>query len=449
MFFFNSMRARHVSDGSADHCRAPSQPLSEPTGVLQKARHFTESRAGNVSIIFGLMAVPFISFAGLSIDFAAAAREKSKIQTALDAAALAAGRAFQVTGSDGDAKAAAALYFKKQTGYDLTVNNVDQSTFVLTVGSQESIDTSFMGVLGSSYDQLTVNALSKAQLVREIQGDAVEVSMMLDITGSMGRTVTGCTGSRMDELKTAATDLVNILIKHQDDNVRVALAPFSHTVNVGGKFKKWTGQDPVDGMTCVVERLGANRFTDAAPTNANGKFQPLPTAGAGYYNCPSSTAFWLSSNKNALINRINQLPTHGNTAGHLGTQWAWYLISKNWHNQWGNARRRPSATMDGVKKIAVLMSDGQYNNQWNKGSPHNDTNLGSDSQAGEICDNMKADGIIVYAVGFELSAGSSAYNRLEDCASTDEHFFPAATGSELKAAFREIAFTIAELRLVE
>lgn len=442
MFFFKSMRGRPERSVCDQSTPVQSPKASRASGVLRKAQEFTQSKAGNVSIIFGLMAVPFISFAGLSIDFAAASREKSKIQTALDSAALAAGRAFQVSGSEADAKAAAALYFKKQTGYDLTVNTVDPGTFILTVGSQENIPTSFMAVMGDDFDVMTVNATAKAQLVREVQGDKVEVSMMLDVTGSMGWTVTGGTGSRMDELKVAAKDLVNILVKHNDDNVRIALAPFARSVNVAGKYKKWTGLDPVSNdRRCVVERQGTNRFTNEKPSNANGKFEPYPNS----WGCTTASIFPLSSNKTALINRINALPTDGGTAGHLGTAWAWYLISKKWHNQWGNVRRRPSDTNNGVKKIAVLMTDGDYNTRWN----YNDTNKNSDEQAKELCDNMKADGITVYSVGFELTPNSRPYNRLEDCASSDVHFFPAATGEELRAAFRAIAFNIAELRLVE
>ncbi|MEL7544095.1 MAG: hypothetical protein AAGJ70_09995, partial [Pseudomonadota bacterium] len=75
----------------------------------------------------------------------------------------------------------------------------------------------------------------------------------------------------------------------------------------------------------------------------------------------------------------------------------------------------------------------------------------SDEQARRLCNQMKkaANGIEVYSVGFALQEGSAAYNRLKNCATDSAHFFAAADGTELRAAFRAIAFKIAALRLVE
>jgi len=412
------------------------------SGLLQRTRRFSQSASGNVTIIFGLMAVPFFSFAGISIDFAKASREKSRIQTALDSAVLAGGRAFQVSGSTETAKQAAALYFLKQTGYQLKSNTVNPDTFVLAVSSQENVQTSFMAVLGNKFDVLPVSATAKALLVREEDGDKVEVSMMLDVTGSMG-------GQRILDLKSAASDLVNILIREGENDVRVAMAPFSHAVNVGPHFNKITNTTPVDGNTCVVERTTDRKYKDHKPSASNGYFQTMTEAKAstgrtsGYWSCPSAEIVPLTSNKQLLLDEIASLPTHGNTAGHLGTAWAWYLISKRWKNMFPSSRA-PKGNLDGVKKIAVLMSDGQYNTKW-----YNADN--SDVQARKICNQMKKEtaGIEVYAVGFQLSEGSTAYNRLKQCATDEEHFSPAGNGDELKAAVRAIAFKIAELRLVD
>lgn len=315
------------------------------------------------------------------------------------------------------------------------MNTVDEASFVLTVTSQESVPTSFMGLLGDAFDTLTVEALARAQLEREIQGDHIEVSLMLDVTGSMG-------GQRMIDLKSAAKDLVNILVDDGAPEARVALAPFSHAVNVGPYYEAMTNIAPPPDNTCVVERTGNKKYKDAKPNAGNGFFQQFPASGS-YWICPTAEIVPLTSNKQLLLSRIDALPTHGNTAGHLGTQWAWYLISKKWASVFpGN--RAPKSSLNGVKKIAVLMSDGQYNKKW-----YNNHN--SDEQARRICKQMKkpANGIEVYAVGFALTEGSQAYNRLKDCATNDAHFFPAGTGAELKAAFRAIAFQIAELRLVD
>lgn len=418
---------------SASSPSAVSRNLKRPD-LPSRIRRFARSTAGNTAILFGLMAIPFASFGGLSVDFAKASREETRIQTALDAAVLAGGRAFQVSGSVDAATQAAAFYFQKQTGYTLTQNSVNEATFVLTAASTANVPTSFMGILSDRFDTLTVHATAQAQLEREIDGDDVEVSLMLDVTGSMG-------GQRIADLKAAASDLVNILLRDDEGTTRIALAPFSHAVNVGPYYQAMTNQQPAPNNTCVVERTGTRKYKDHAPSASNGFFRQFPASGT-YWTCPTAEIFPLSSNKQLLLNRINALPTHGNTAGHLGTAWAWYLVSKRWANMFPSSRA-PSNTLDGVQKIAVLMSDGQYNKKW-----YNDPN--SDGQARRLCNQMKreANGIEVFAVGFALAEGSTAYNRLRDCATDAAHFFPAGNGDELKAAFRAIAFKIAALRLI-
>ena len=62
-------------------------------GLLQRLRH---DRSGNVSMLFGLVVIPLTAFIGLAVDFGRVYAVKSQTQSALDAAALAAGRVAQV-----------------------------------------------------------------------------------------------------------------------------------------------------------------------------------------------------------------------------------------------------------------------------------------------------------------------------------------------------------------
>lgn len=63
-----------------------------------------------------------------------------------------------------------------------------------------------------------------------------------------------------------------------------------------------------------------------------------------------------------------------------------------------------------------------------------------------ICDAAKAQGIIVYTIGFEAPSNGRAV--LRDCASTDAHFYDVA-GLEIKEAFKSIATSIRQLRLTQ
>jgi hypothetical protein len=66
-----------------------------------------------------------------------------------------------------------------------------------------------------------------------------------------------------------------------------------------------------------------------------------------------------------------------------------------------------------------------------------------------LCDNMKAKGIVVYTVGFELSNGSTAKETLKKCATSLEHFYDADDVAALKLAFRDIALKISTLRIAQ
>jgi hypothetical protein len=269
---------------------------------------------------------------------------------------------------------------------------------------------------------------------------------MLDTTGSMA-------GQKMVDLKAAATDLVNIVIWQDQSRYtsRVALAPFSRYVNVSSSFFQGiTNQSPSgsgDQTTCVKERDGSNRYTDAKPDSGNGYFQYF----SGWGTCaPTSVIVPLTSNKSDLAAAIDNMPASGTTAGHLGTAWSWYLLSPNWNSVWPTESKpfpyshlfeHNSNNQPKLRKIAVLMTDGEYNTQ-HSGSA-------SATQAREICTNMKEAGLVVYTVGFAIQVGGESDTTMAQCATSPAHYYNAADGDELRAAFRDIALQISTLRISE
>ncbi|MBS0251654.1 MAG: VWA domain-containing protein, partial [Proteobacteria bacterium] len=68
-------------------------------------------------------------------------------------------------------------------------------------------------------------------------------------------------------------------------------------------------------------------------------------------------------------------------------------------------------------------------------------------QALAQCTAMKAKGIEVYTVGFQLGGSKLATNTLSKCATDANHFYNSSTGDALKAAFRDIALKISTLYL--
>lgn len=216
-----------------------------------------------------------------------------------------------------------------------------------------------------------------------------------------------------------------------------------------------------DLSTCVSERIGAQAYTDAAPSTAY--------VGGNYpgraQDCPTSTITPLSSDKTALKAQISGLTVGGATAGQIGLAWGWYMIAPNFSYLWPNASQKPAAyrTKD-LMKVVIMMTDGAFNAPFCKSvvardaGPNdlvkincNGTNGSSFAQAAQLCAAIKAstNDITVYTVGFTVGNDQTARSFLTSCASsTDKAYFP-ATGAELKASFRSIGQEISNLRIAK
>ncbi|MGH1418036.1 MAG: pilus assembly protein TadG-related protein [Hyphomicrobiaceae bacterium] len=324
-------------------------------------------------------------------------------------------------------------------------------------------------------------------------GRSIEVAMMLDVTGSMG-------GSKLEDLKTAAKTFIDTVIwdDQSEFTSRVALVPFSEAVNTtkldfnnvmrsknSGSDKnskkgnssshnlhnRWGSDVTVYRQDkCIVERTGSEAFTDATPSSQADRF-PRYYSRHSYCNA-SADMIPLSSNKSNLKSQINNLTAGGYTAGHIGTAWSWYMLSPNFASVLGNGSE-PAAYPDpstpvkerDVVKYAILMTDGEYNQQYCGGSDPisysgmadrysgngpNDCNAANGSsvnQARTLCTNMKAQGIIVYSIGFKLRNGGTAEQTMNHCASSPDHSFDVNNGDQLQQAYADIAVQIAQLYL--
>ena len=418
------------------------------------ASHFTNSNKGNVAIIFALMATVVSAMVGGAVDYGRALQARSKMQNAMDSAILAAARQWQVSGSSSSAAAIQhgedVFNALKPQALPVTPSIVIHPETSTVVGqAATSVPAPFLAVLG--VPKLDVSVASTALLA--VGGNSkinVELSMMLDVTGSMG-----WGNNKLGTMKDAAKDLIDIVVWADQSKYtsKVALVPFSRYVNVGTAFfQKATGVNGTNGYkTCVKERSGSERYTDAAP----GPGQYFKYKYSSHCKPSQSPIMPLTSNKADLKARIDGFQAAGGTAGHLGTAWAWYTLSPNWndivwtgdsrpaayppgYNAATSAEREAAYTAAKLKKIAVLMTDGDYNT-WYSGSS-------SSTQAMAQCDAMKSNGIEVYTVGFELPS-QSAKGLMEYCATDTAHFYDATDGDKLRMAFRDIALKVATLRL--
>lgn len=410
-----------------------------------KLKAFADDERGGIATIFGLSAIVLTMFAGIAIDYSRINHERSRVLAALDAAALAAGKAL-LDGrlSDGDVVDQATSYFNQNMkvaerfgiidGLDV---QIDRANSGVTVSANVEVPMTLTRIAGVDSFVFPVTASTKFK-----QQD-IELSMALDVTGSMG------SAGKLDALKSAAQDLFDILLPDagRANKVRIALAPYSSGVNAGSYAATVTGLvRPPDN--CTFERERADTADDSAPARGTYlKATGSPGIDRGAI-CPSSSRIVpLTDDKDLLRSEVRSYRASGSTAGHLGAQWGWYLISPNWGGIF-TGNNAPVAYDDGkTVKAMILMTDGRFNTMAGRNGGDNSPTAQRSSQiAVANCDAMRAQGIKVYTVGFKLDH-PAATQTLKDCAAAPQNFFEASTGDELRDAFKAIAEQINNLRL--
>ncbi len=475
-----------------DHCAtsrfqvkrdiAAGRPLAAP--MLSR---FTRDKSGNVAMLFGLMAMSMMIIVGSAIDLGRWLHARSITVAALDSAVLAAGRMLQVNALDETAALAAADRFYKDNTAQRPQLASDTIEFVTTEGGTAItaqgaafLETTFIKLAGiNQLPLLKLSGSEYSKAVLAVGGNAeesVEISMMLDVSGSMGA------GTKFQDMKLAAKDLINIVVYANQGEYysKVGIVPFSSYVRPPASMLSAVRGSGTFGVQlplmlnglnlthratpCVSERVGTQKYTDVVP--AVGQYL-LPS----YWNSStcemsaSSEIVPLSNDKDSLLSRIDGLTMSGSTAGHLGTAWAWYLLSPNWAPVMPAGSAAGAYGNDKIKKIAILMTDGEYNTQYcsstifrgvrDKNSNGTSSQRGnctaangkSADQAKALCAGMKAKGITVYTIGFDIGSNASAVNTLSSCATDPTKFYNAASGEQLRQAFRDIAVKISNLYL--
>lgn len=396
---------------------------------------FASDERGAVAMLFSLMMTALFFLAGMAIDYNRALNVRSRISDAADAAALAAGRALiegKMTSSE--IEALALRYFQENVksvegqakiGTPVIVVNADTGDVSIDVNGHVNTTLARLG----GFDSLDLPVSTSVNF----QEKDIEVGMALDITGSM--TEKDSNGQRkIDGLKAAFEKFADKLLPDTSNElrkVRIGVAPYSYSVNLGDYA---SGVSDSASSTCVVERKNG-QYSDNT-----GLF-----FGANKTTCPTAKIMPLSSDHDALVSAVGAFNANGSTAGHLGVQWAWNIISPNWAGTWGGDSAPVGYDMvqsHKVLKAVVLMTDGEFNTQYH--GPQ------SAEQAKRLCSAMKDEGVVIFSVGFGIGGNVQALDTLKNCASEgSEYFANAANAEELDAAFARFADKLTALRVAK
>ena len=464
-------------------------------------------RRGGMAVFLAVAIVPVIGFVGIGTDVARAYLVKSRLSSALDAAALAGGRAYFLPTRDTDID----MFFNANfpAGYlNATVTgplkNFDETNETLELSASAVVPTSFMRVLG--FQSLEVSSFS--QVKRELI--ALDVVLAIDMSGSMTSGAIGG-GSRIQAARNAALTLTGILFGTKTDKplLGIGLVPWNSKVNV---TVNGTSYDPgltteesvaafINPLTgagqstvfkannspvpllnnpgpswrgCVFQRYlndgdaGNDGDIHRAPARIGTAdwfaWEPIGPEGepvSGWASCSMAVSGSecgpclshgitpLQHNKATIDSAINALVSpQGQTNIPQGLGWAWRVLMPG--APFTEALENPPYRR---QQAIVLLTDGEnvggsgdgYKTVWGLNNAAFDE---MNARLIALANNIKAEGVIVYVVQF-ANDSEALKNVLKQVASGPGapfyHLAPSA--AELQTVFREVANHLTELRL--
>ena len=463
--------------------------------ILSHIRIVKDERGALTPLMLSLF-IGIILMTGISLDLIRQETERSDLQDALDRGVLAATAITQTV----EAELTINDYLAKRpfsTG-ELNVAVVSEGTGnsrLITADADYQMSTIFLRMTG--LDELSVPASSAAiQSVRDL-----EVSLILDISGSMARELSSSTGqSRLSVLRAAASGFVDeMLTDISTPSTSISLIPYSGQVNAGPLFD-YFNTTRVHNYSSCIEFADSDFNTTSLPAAVSRaqvpqfqwfRFEANYGFEAEWGWCPNDNQpiVPLSNDADALKDSIADFVGHDGTGTQIGLKWGLGLLDPSSQpivQTLVNAgtvdpafANRPAAFEDTTRvKAIVLMTDGNIRYQQRPKASAYDTEseritlatasnylysskatLGDSGQrtADEaaqtalfqsLCALAKQNGVVVFTIGFDISTSSSAYTEMRDCASSYGHFYD-VQGLELNSAFDQIAGILSKLKLIE
>jgi Flp pilus assembly protein TadG len=338
---------------------------------------------------------------GIGIDLMRSEMNRTRMQHTLDRAVLAAADMSQSL----EPKSVVRDYFAK-SGLSDTLTFVDEDTGlnyrVVTAKASRDTKTDFMKLAG--IDTLTSAAAGRAE--ERIGG--VEISLVLDVSGSMG------SNSRLTNLKVAAKDFIDTMDANTEDGkLSISIVPYATQVAVHKKLFD-TLNASIDGNMDVDTAINPNASGVEAAANQQGYSHCLHFSGSDFETTtlnPSdrwkqamhfspwsdmdgrdddpkklvstpvcrtddgSEVMALEKNKTTLKNYIDGLWAGGNTSIDIGMKWGVAMLDPSTQSIIDHLIAedmvsddfvdRPTKYEDGdALKVVVLMTDGQNTSQY-------------------------------------------------------------------------------------
>ncbi|MGR3760178.1 pilus assembly protein TadG-related protein [Roseobacteraceae bacterium NS-SX3] len=327
----------------------------------------------------GVLAKPAILFllamlavGGIGVDLMRHERDRTMLQYTLDRAVLAAADLDQPLGY----KAVVQDYLTK-AGLGEYYQEPDGDSGLGYKWVDATIDSTFPAYLlkFAGGDDLPLYVHSRAE---ESIG-SVEISMVLDISGSMN------SNSRLTNLKTAAHSFIDQITKNTSTSqLSVSIIPYATQVNAGesllSKFNVSQEHNYSHCVNFIPDQFSKHTLDRNEPLERTMHFDPFSYSEnmIRYPVCPTrdgSAILPFTNDPVVLHDYIDRLTATGNTSIDIGMKWGSALLDPSTRSVVNDLvddgvisetfRNRPTEYDSGdTLKIVILMSDGENTHQY-------------------------------------------------------------------------------------
>lgn len=214
-------------------------------------RRFLKDTAGTYAITFSLMVVPVLGTVALAVDYSNLSKQKSFVQSSLDAAALATSKEYAAGNFAADTEAQekalmdvyASDFFHANLPSEVLPQDVVLTSGFTTVAKQdqdgvwrEEKAVALSATL--TYDTLIAKVVGHETIVSQIASEVamgnltVEVALVVDNSGSMA------SNSKITRLKEASRSMVDKIFaaattSNKPNPISFSVVPFAASVNIG------------------------------------------------------------------------------------------------------------------------------------------------------------------------------------------------------------------------
>ncbi|NOE35632.1 MULTISPECIES: TadE/TadG family type IV pilus assembly protein [unclassified Ruegeria] len=349
-------------------------------------RKFAKEEDGTFTIFVLFMMVLMLAVTGMSMEFMKYERDRASLQSTLDRAVLAAADLDQQL----PAKDVVDAYMDKAG-----LGNLNAVTTVVEGFGSRSVTASAEAVMETRYlryGQVTELGMRATSAAEESIG-AVEISLVLDISGSMSRASATPGESKIKVLQQAASEFVKLMLdKSGNGEISISIVPYATQVNAGAsildKFTDVTQEHSYshcvnfipeqysDADLHVGDRLERTAHFDPFTYSEGSIALPVCPVRAGSAITP------VTDNMDKLLGQIASLTPGGNTSIDIGVKWGTALLDPSTRpivQQLSTEQDpayapstivpskfsvRPTDYDSNVLKIIIVMTDGQNTDQY-------------------------------------------------------------------------------------